>query len=413
MRGAAPVGEGVRIALDALRAHKLRAALTVLGVVVGVATVILVAGVVGGVRASVLTVVSGAGANSFAVWRFDPDQIVLMGSWEQIWRDHPRVTLEEGARIAALPSVETVSPLVYQEGARLRLGARNIDGVLLTGEGPEWPRFTRGDFTHGRNFLPEEEARLAPVVVLSGRAARALSDGPVVGRTVRVGTEQLTVVGVYEEEPGIVGGGEGSLHAWVPAGTALKRLPVSADFLRVQVVPAPGVTQDQAMDDVVLALRAARRLGPRQENTFVLKTNQAMAEMATRWADAFFGVMVALSSIGLLVGGVGVMAIMLISVTERTAEIGVRMALGATRRDVLWQFLVEAVTVTVLGGVLGILLGGAGARLTGALTPIPAQVPLWAVVAGVAVSAASGLCFGLLPALRAARLDPVEALRYE
>lgn len=413
MRGAAPVAEGVRIALDALLAHKLRAALTVLGVVVGVATVILVAGVVGGVRASVLSVVSGAGGNSFAVWRFDPDQLVLMGSWDEIWGGNPRVTLEDRARIAALPSVETASPLVYQESARIRLGAQEIGGVLLTGEGEAWPRFLRGDFAEGRNFLPEEEARLAPVVVLSARAARALADGPVVGRTVRVGSEQLTVVGVYEEDLGMMGGGAETFRAWVPAGTALKRLPVSRDFLRIQVVPAAGVSQAEAMDDVVLALRAGRRLGPRQDNSFVLKTNQAMAEMSVRWADAFFLVMVALSSIGMLVGGVGVMAIMLISVTERTAEIGVRMAVGATRRDVLWQFLVEAVTVTLVGGALGIVLGGAGARLLSALTPIPAQVPLWAVAAGVAVAGASGIVFGLLPALRASRLDPVEALRYE
>ena len=167
------------------------------------------------------------------------------------------------------------------------------------------------------------------------------------------------------------------------------------------------------MDDVTVALRTSRGLRPADENNFALIRQEAFMALFNRITGTIFLVMLVLSSIGLMVGGVGVVAIMMISVTERTREIGVRKALGATRREILWQFLVESVTVTVIGGLIGLAVGGAGAMLLAALTPVPAQVPLWSVVAAIAVSAFTGIGFGVYPANKAARLDPVEALRHE
>jgi putative ABC transport system permease protein len=217
---------------------------------------------------------------------------------------------------------------------------------------------------------------------------------------------------VYRQKPNIFSGAQPS---WVvvPPTTAIKRLDANENWLSLLVVPAAGTPQQQAMDDVTGALRTARGLRPVDENNFALISQEAFMELFDRLTGVFFLVMLVLSSIGLMVGGVGVVAIMMISVTERTREIGVRKALGATRREILWQFLVESMTVTVIGGALGLMLGGGGAMLLAILTPIPASVPLWSIGAALLVSAITGIGFGMIPASKASRLDPVEALRYE
>jgi putative ABC transport system permease protein len=173
------------------------------------------------------------------------------------------------------------------------------------------------------------------------------------------------------------------------------------------------VTQGTAMDQVTAAMRVSRGLKPEEENSFDLVGGEKFLEKFNSMTQGFFLVMLALSSVGLMVGGVGVVAIMMISVTERTREIGVRMALGATRGEILFQFLVEAATLTVIGGVCGLLLGGSIAWAVNRYTPIPAAIPLWSVAAAILASAITGIFFGLYPANKAAALDPVEALRYE
>ncbi len=179
------------------------------------------------------------------------------------------------------------------------------------------------------------------------------------------------------------------------------------------LAPKANVTVQTAIDDVTGVLRGMRRLKPAAPNNFDLVTQDKLLETWQDLSAVFFMVMIALSSIGLLVGGVGVVAIMMISVTERTREIGVRMALGAKRHEILWQFLVEAATLTMVGGAIGMTLGGALTAITRAVTPLPAVVPIWAIVAALGVSAFTGVGFGLFPAIRASKLDPVEALRYE
>jgi putative ABC transport system permease protein len=229
---------------------------------------------------------------------------------------------------------------------------------------------------------------------------------------VRLRGEPFRVVGVYRQNPNFF---SNFVKEWgiVPPTTAIKYLDADRDFMSLLVVPAAGVTQEQAIDDVTAALRVARGLRPGEENNFAVTRQQAIADMFDRITGVFALIMLVLSSIGLMVGGIGVVAIMMISVTERTREIGVRKALGATRREILWQFLVESMTVTTIGGAIGMVLGGGGALLLAAFTPLPATVPLWSVAAALAVSAVTGIGFGLYPANKAARLDPVEALRYE
>jgi putative ABC transport system permease protein len=405
--------EGVQIALDALRSNKVRAALTILGIVIGVATVVAMAAVIGGVRNSITGQLESMGPKNFTVERFDQTQITIQdGSQRPPWEGKPPITMDEAEMLRTLPSVQSVAAAVGT-GADVKAGARTVEGVQILGRSASWPNYTEGDFIAGRNFLPIEEERASMVIVLNDGLAEALFPGiDPVGRTMRVGGEQFTVVGVYEQAPNLF---SGVMQRWaiVPPTSAIKRLSVDEDWMSLLVVTAPTATQERAMDDVTVALRTSRGLRPADENNFTLIRQEAFLDLFNRITGVFFLVMLVLSSIGLMVGGVGVVAIMMISVTERTREIGVRKALGATRREILWQFLVESVTVTVIGGLIGLAIGGAGAMLLANLTPIPAEVPLWSIAAAIGVSAITGIGFGVYPANKAARLDPVEALRHE
>jgi putative ABC transport system permease protein len=408
------VTEGVGIAIDSLRANKVRAGLTILGIVIGVATVMAMAAMIVGIRSSVTDELSALGPNNLMVERYDQTQIQLVndGTQRPPWEGMPRITPAEADLIAALPSISSVTAAVSTSG-ELRFETSIIESISIRGRGYLWPDYVRGDFVYGRNFLPSEDRRGAQVVVLSETASQSLfgSIDPT-GRYVRLAGDRFQVIGVFRE-PDNIFTGMGQMSATVPTTTAIQRLRANSNWYSLLVVPSNAVTQAEAIDQITAALRSSRGLKPGEENNFAIVRQEALAEMFDQFTGVFFLVMLVLSSIGLLVGGVGVVAIMMISVTERTREIGVRKALGATRREILWQFLVEAMTVTVIGGLIGIAVGGSAALLLGALTPIPAAVPLWSIAAGLGVSAVTGIGFGLYPASRASRLDPVEALRYE
>jgi putative ABC transport system permease protein len=408
------VREGVSIAIESLRANRFRAALTILGIVIGVATVMMMVSLIVGIRGAVLDELDALGPNNFMVERFDQTQIrfVNNGTGRPPWEGMPRITPAEAALIAALPGIQSVTPSV-SASAELRHGTSVLSNVQIRGRGALWPEYQRGDFVHGRNFLPAEVDRGAQVAVLSEIASEALFAGRnPTGEHVRLGRERFQVIGVYREKPNVFSS-DGSMSVTVPASTAIQRLGANANWYSLLVVPAPWLSQAESMDQVTTALRSSRGLGPGDENNFALVRQEALTEMFSNLTSVFFLVMLVLSSIGLMVGGVGVVAIMMISVTERTREIGVRKALGATRREILWQFLVESMTVTVIGGAFGVAVGAGGALLIGIFTPLPVSIPFWSILAAVGVSAISGIGFGIYPASRASKLDPVEALRYE
>jgi putative ABC transport system permease protein len=229
---------------------------------------------------------------------------------------------------------------------------------------------------------------------------------------VRVGGQLFTVVGVFRPIATAFDAGEKG-RMFMPLETARRRLDADVSWMQIAVVPRTGVARDEAFDDVLTLLRSERGLRPGQPNNFFSSTPDKMLEMYNKIVGAFFYVMLTLSAVGLIVGGVGVVAIMMISVTERTREIGVRKALGATRGTILWQFLVEAATLTGVGAVVGLGLGAGLAAVIRAVSPVDASIPSWAVLAALAGSALTGMLFGMVPAIRAARLDPIEALRYE
>ena len=404
--------EGVQIAIDSLRADKVRAFLTILGIGIGVATVTGMGAIMNGVQGGINSDLEAIGPANFVVTRFDRTRITVTAG-KPPWEGTPKMKMQEVAPLEELPSVSSVTPATFATVA-VRAGSRELAGISVQAMGHEWTNYTLGDFVEGRNYLPQDEQRAAPVAVITEELARrAFGEGrPAVGRQLRMDGDLFTVLGVYRPKPNLFQGGK-PIWVAVPTTAALKYLPANDEFLEFWIVPAPGYTQAQAMDEVTLAMRVMRRLKPDQENNFALIRQEAFVDLIGKITGAIRLVMMVLSSIGLMVGGVGVVGIMLISVTERTREIGVRKALGARRGEILWQFMVEAITVTFIGGVFGLLFGAGGALLLGKLTPVPATVPFASVAVALGMAVLTGIAAGIYPAAKAARMDPVVALRYE
>ena len=405
--------EGVGIAIDALRSNKVRAALTILGIVIGVTVVITMAAAIGGFRSTILEQVESLGPKNFIVNRFEQTAIrVDDGTDRPPWAGKPPLTFAEAEMISHLPAVHAVAPAIDTQ-ADVKAGNKSVPNIPVFGRGWRWTDYFDGEFVRGHNYVQNDDEGGAPVAVLSDHLAEELfGQRDPVGRQVRIANVQMTVVGVYHQTPNLF---SNSFKDWVfaPPLTVHRRLGVTTDFMAFFVVTASGATQAEAMDQVTAALRTSRGLRPGQDNTFVLTKPTQFVDIFNKVTGVFFVVMLVLSGIGLIVGGVGVIGIMMISVTERTREIGVRKALGATRREILWQFLVESVTVTVVGGAIGIALASFFAWVLRKVTPVPAEVPLWAVAASLGMAAFAGIVFGMYPAAKAARLDPVESLRYE
>lgn len=415
------LGEGTRVARDALVANWRRTVLTVLGVGIGAGVVVTVAAVIEGIRSEVLSAVESAGPNNFTLMPFDFSEVrvTLDGSGRPPWFDRPPISDREIRRVQALPGVaEAVAG--FQFGAALRYRS-NWVRANWQGSSSGWAAFTPGDFTSGRDFTPAEVDQARAVVVLSASLAEAIFGKlDPVGKRLRVNAgrraanELFTVIGVYEPEATLFGDA-GSNYAVTPLTAADKRLKARTrfTFVNVQVSPREGVTYQDAQEQIISALRSMRGLGPGEENNFGFVRSDQIGDLFNQLTGAFFAVMVGLSSVGMMVGGIGVIGIMLISVTERTREIGVRKAVGATQSEIKWQFLIEASLLTATGAAAGLLFGWGVSELLAYYTPLPARIPLWSVFAAITLAALTGILFGMIPALRAAKLDPVDALRYE
>ncbi|MDB4949575.1 MAG: MacB-like periplasmic core domain protein [Gemmatimonadetes bacterium] len=406
-------GEAVATALHALAANRVRAALTVMGIVVGVATVTLMAAVIGGVRTATTEELDDLGPNGFTLDRYDLTGLRASGPAEgEAWGNNPPVSLEEAEMVGRLPAVASATPNLTAT-AEARRGSRVMADVEVDGVGAGWAAHRAGDFAAGRNFVAGEVAHAASVVVLSTGLAQALfGAADPVGGTVHLDGRPFEVVGVFAERPSLFTDGK-SGWAVAPYSTAVRYLSPDQDWMQVQVAPAPGATQERAMDEVVAAMRAHRRLRPAQPDNFALTRQDAFRDFFDRTTRVFVVVLLSLSSVGLAVGGIGVVSLMTISVTERTREIGLRKALGATRGTILREFLAESVAVTLVGSAAGLMVGFLGAMLMSRLTPVPAVVPFNAAAAALGVMAVAGIGFGIYPALRAARLDPAVALAHE
>jgi putative ABC transport system permease protein len=401
--------EGVGIALSSLQANKARAALTILGISIGVMVVMIIGSMISGINSGVAEIFEQLGPRTFFVQR-SPQTGVVFDDDE--WRRAPPLTEREGERLGEVP---TISLVVLDEGASRDVEFENhtLRSVSIRGRSAEWPSVMGGDIYPGRSFTRLESDANTRVAVINERMADELfGHRDPLGRRIRIRGVPFRVIGIYQPPPDIFGQGNRP-EATVPQGAFRKYLRTWRFGLTFFVSPAPGVSVNEATEDVTAAMRSIRGLGPRDENNFGVVTQDKALENWNKVTGMFFLVMLVLSSIGLMVGGVGVVAIMMISVTERTREIGVRKAIGARRREILWQFLVEAATLTFIGGAIGMIAGGLISFIIAQTTPIPASVPFWSVVAALSASILTGIFFGIYPAARAARLDPVEALRYE
>jgi putative ABC transport system permease protein len=405
--------EGVAIAIDALRSNKVRASLTILGIAVGVFVVVAMAAAIHGINVSVAKDIEAAGATTFFVERYPVDFNTCDGTDETCpWIHNPPLRLGEAAVLSRLPSVAGVTVEVDFAGS-FKYADRTLPAAQIQGFTPGWTNTDGGDINPGRSFTTQENASGAHVVIINDKMAERLFPfGDPVGKSVSINNSPYEVIGLYHYHPSFFFGGERAL-AILPIQTLLRHFTAHEGDAQLIVKPREGVGREDAIDDVTASLRGARGLRPAKTSNFFILTQDKLFELYNKIFGVLFLVTFVLSAVGLMVGGVGVVAIMMISVTERTREIGVRKALGATKWIILWQFLVESVTLTGIGSVVGLIVGWAIALIVRATTPIAASVPPLAIVAALGSSVITGILFGIYPAYRAARLDPVTALRYE
>ncbi|HET8650171.1 MAG TPA: ABC transporter permease [Gemmatimonadales bacterium] len=405
--------EGIMIALQAIRANKVRAALTIIGIAVGVFVVTAMSAAVHGINSGVERGIAAAGPTTFFVTKWPIAINSCNGSADSCpWRHFPPLTLDEAERIARQPGIEAVITHLGTDVAA-KYGNQLLSSIGVDAYSPGWTDVDGGTIDPGRSFTPLENTQASQVVLVNQALAdRFFVEGGAVGREIQLDGRPFRVIGVYHPLGNLFNPGN-KPAVIVPLQTAAKRLNAGMRWMDLTIKPRDGVVQTDAIDQTIAALRTSRTLKPAQENNFFVSTQETVMKLYNKIVGVFFIVMIALSAIGLLVGGVGVVAIMMISVTERTREIGVRKALGATPGTILWQFLIEAVTLTLIGAMIGLGIGGGLSALIRSATPIDASIPPEAIIAALAASIITGVLCGLIPAARAARLDPVEALRYE
>jgi putative ABC transport system permease protein len=406
--------EGVGIALESIKSNRVRAGLTILGVAVGVFVVVVISAAIHGINASVARDFESAGPTTFFLSRYPISFEACDGTDDTCkWRNNPRLTYADNKVLGQLESIRAAGAQL-QLSREVRYKDRSLSGTQVIGYTANWTIIDgAGDLYPGRSFTESEETNGERVIIINDEMATKLfGDSDPLDKVVMVAGAPFTVIGIYHYQASVLAGGNRP-RAIVPFNAAVRSLRASLGDVGIAIVPRAGVSRDQAIDDVVAVMRARHALRPAVDNDFATITQDQLMDTYNKIFGMFFLVMIVLSAIGLIVGGVGVVAIMMISVTERTREIGVRKALGATRGTILWQFLVEAVTLTGIGAVIGLIVGSLVALIIRNATPIQASVPPLAIVAALGASAITGVMFGMLPAMRAAKLDPVEALRYE
>lgn len=402
--------ESIGIALSAIWANKLRSFMTVLGNIIAVTSIIavvsLIQGLNGAVKDAILTEVE---ADAFVVQR---RPITMSEEEEERTRSFPRVTLDDASAIRRFsPVVKAVMAEAGNSGAAT-YREHVLESVSIRGVTREYLSFTTYKIAQGRFISPSEIDRNRPVVLLGWDTADRLFKGAdPIDKIIKIEGSHFRVVGVAEKKGAIFGMSQDEFVV-IPLG-AFQKLFGSRQSLQVTVKPKDPSLVDAAMEDATVALRIQRRLGPKERDNFGLFTSETFLKIYRDATTKIFAVLIGVVALSLVVGGIVIMNIMLMVVTERTQEIGLRKALGARRRHITWQILTESVTLSVTGGVTGTALGFLAALIISKTTPLPAAVQWWSVALGIGMTAAVGLFFGLYPAMRAARLDPIEALRRE
>jgi len=402
--------ESVIAAFKAIRANKVRAILTALGIMIGVMNVVAMVALISGINESVLDLFRSMGTNTFTVTKMPAGNVNYEQYLEYIRR--PDFSYDDADAVAELcPDVEAVSPQTFVL-RKIKRGSESTRSIAVMGVTPEYQYVADSDVGDGRFFAWPEADRKRQVVVLGAPVAEHLFPGEdPIGKKVLVGNRRFRVVGVMEPM-GQLFGQDLDNYVIVPYKTVSKLFGERLTT-RLAVKATSSETIDGAMEQVTLVLRNRRGLRSGDDDNFEIITQDQLVEMYENLTNVTWIVMIGISAIALIVGGVGIMNIMMVSVTERTREIGIRKAVGARSRDVLTQFLVESAVLSGLGGLLGLAAAFGLAKLVAASTPMPASVELWSVFLALGVSVTVGVFFGFYPASKAAKLDPIVALRYE
>ncbi|MDQ5846205.1 MAG: ABC transporter permease [Acidobacteriota bacterium] len=413
--------ETLGMALDSVRAHKFRSFLTVLGIVIGVMTAITIASILTGLRQNIVSIIEEYGTNNIYAFHLSTGPRVGEDRSE---RTRKPLTVDDGeaiqAQAGAVEEVAFVAPNVGYSGGpfddNVTYKGHNYRWGNTQGVSPNYAGATNIAIKEGRFITEHDDQQRANVMVIGVNAADALFPGQehqIAGTQVRMGGYNFEIVGVLEKrKAGFFGENEEDNAVFIPLRTAQKIAPARGYLLLLIKARSGQVTEALQQSEEVLRRRRNVKFG--DPNNFDIKTADKFIEQF----DSIFAMVgliaIAISSLGLLVGGIGVMNIMLVSVTERTKEIGIRKAIGARRKDIVRQFLFEAMTLTFLGGILGVVISIGVSRIIMLLVPaLPATIPAWAVISGLSVSIGVGLIFGVWPARKASRLDPIECLRYE
>jgi putative ABC transport system permease protein len=403
--------ESALIALDAIWAAKLRSFMTVLGNIVAVTSIIAVVSLIQGLNASVKqAILNQAGADSFNVQQFP---ITRSDEEFEKVRGNPRITMDDARAIRRFGG-ELVAGVMADSMARGRVTYRDksIDSVQVRGVSPEYVGFSSFDAERGRLMSPTEVESARPVTVVGWQTAdRLFGDLDPLEKTIQIEGVHFRIVGVSSKRGSLLGQTQDEF-AVIPLAQ-FRMLFGSRRSLSLSVRPRDVAQIAPAIDEATIALRAARRLKPKQADNFGIFTSDTILEIYHSATNGIFAVLVGVVALSLVVGGIVIMNIMLMVVTERTREIGLRKALGARRSDIMAQMLTESVVLSIFGGIIGTMAGTAIAMTIARFTPIPASIELWSVALGIGITALVGLFFGLYPAMRAARLDPIEALRRE
>jgi putative ABC transport system permease protein len=408
-------GENLKQAMDTLRTHKLRSSLTVFGVVLGVSVIMLVAALITGFDQQIQENIKQFGADTAFVTKWDQGRHGGPPPLEE--RQRKPLTVEDAKALQeSCPAVKNVTAFLmarWDQVHSVRTKAGEVTAIDFRGVQPNFGQVYANAATLQGRFISEgDDLHKEKVVMLGENVAPVLfPDGQAVGKDVMIDGSDFLVIGVVEKPKGGFGMGDEDRRVLIPFSTFHKIYPM-ADELNIRMQAFPKVL-NQAVDQAREVLERRRKVPYGGKDNFSIETAEQQVAEFHNIVGMVALAMVVLSSIGLLVGGIGVMNIMLVSVTERTREIGVRKAIGAKSRDITWQFLLEAMTLTGAGGVIALILVNALVLLIQVALKWPGRVPLWAAVTGIAVSVSVGLVFGVWPAMKAAKLDPVEALRYE
>ncbi|MGP8175652.1 MAG: ABC transporter permease [Terracidiphilus sp.] len=411
--------ESVLLALDTLRKNKMRSILTILGISIGIATVILISSAINGLNTNIDQFIRSLGTNDLWIYHFEP--FGTRPTTEELNRK--KLTYEDGIAMRSLPYVVAVDPgLTYQNfqtglgSVSLKAGTHKIANTILTGSTSSVKETQDIELLEGRMWTDSEEERRANVVVLGHDAAEDLfPDESPIGKDIDCEGDIFTVIGVLDLQPQPFGSGRNTQDnsAYFPLETFRKLHPEIQDYWITVKYDDPA-HKALVVDEIRELLRRRRNVRLEQDDNFAIFGPDSLTRLWNQLTIGLFSFMVAVSSVGLMVGGVGVMNIMLVSVTERTREIGVRKAIGATKKNILLQFTLEAVTLCVIGGLLGILAGALFTLILHfAVSFLHAALSFTWVLIAFAVSCAIGLVFGIYPAWKAASMDPIEALRYE